>query len=541
MRLRSVLGHAAPALSITGSVLLVASVGVVPGRVGALAAPAAAAQPATCPEPATELEPATVAEVEDLLVGTWVLCGEGSVFGPVAEGEVGVQFLADGRFHRVYEGDDGGLVSAGGLDQEGTWSVADVSLGEVPPRFQVSLLRAGGGNGGPVTFYDGDVDGAELMELLGMDGPVGYVPWTGAEPEPGTPPGGDGPCGPAGDPVALEDEAAIVEAVVGTWILCDGVAPTTSPDGTEVGLQLEADGGWSYVFEQPDGTLVASRGASYEGTWSVSGDPLAITFDILGSGSNVAFPALTESPTVLRLTGMIGPGDYVPWTGAPPIPGPPPDATGECGVPTDVFTPTSAEDLAAQLVGVWVPCDADEPVLGFAFDSAVGFELVEDGRAMRLYRYGYGVMIRGPDAELRGPWTVTDISEANGRPAFQLSVDIGIGGTSGEVYLFDDPTVLRLIGMDGPVDYQRWTGRPPVDVVTYGDDGEVLSGTRPPTTIPNTTSTTVPTEVAGESVVAGGSTTLPRTGTGLGWVVVVAVATTSLGLIALGLARRTTV
>lgn len=349
MRLRSALAHAAPVLSITGAVALVALMVVVPGRAVAWSDAAVASQSDPCTAEGTAVEPTNVAEVEALLVGTWVLCGDASLFGPVADGEVGVQYAPDGSYHRVYEAADGGLISAGGLDQQGTWTVGDDSAAGGTGVFEVSHRRADGGTVGAIASF---FDEPRLMELEGMNGPVGYVPWTGADPEPGVPPGSEGPCGPPGAPVALTTAEDVEGVLVGTWMLCDGVSPLLSPDGSALGFELRADGTWSHVYEGPDGSLIAALGADQEGTWTVVEEQLSIEMRILGSGTAFAFPAMTEDPTVLRLTGMEGFGDYLPWRGAPPVPGPPPgtDTGAGGGSGVDGTTTTVPTEVAGESV-----------------------------------------------------------------------------------------------------------------------------------------------------------------------------------------------
>jgi hypothetical protein len=77
-----------------------------------------------CAEPSEPVVRATVAEAEARLVGTWIRCGDAPSLLACQEGDdIGMEFTADGRFFRIYEGADGALFRPAGLVQEGIWTI----------------------------------------------------------------------------------------------------------------------------------------------------------------------------------------------------------------------------------------------------------------------------------------------------------------------------------------------------------------------------------------------------------------------------------
>jgi hypothetical protein len=126
----------------------------------------------------------SVAQVEELLVGSWIRCGDESGLGPAATGEVGLEVIGD-RFYRLYEGPGGALIRAEGADQEGAVSVIDTSSQAGPGVYQVDLEILGNGtvSAHPVLFTE-----PEALRLWGMSGSGDYRRWSGPPPVPGDPP-----------------------------------------------------------------------------------------------------------------------------------------------------------------------------------------------------------------------------------------------------------------------------------------------------------------------------------------------------------------
>lgn len=98
-----------------------------------------------CGQPVDPVTLTSVGQVEQLLVGAWERCGPTSVFGSVREGEVGVEFTADGRFFRLYRGAGASLVRGAGVGEEGTWTVEDTTAMNGPGFYGVSLRGLDGG------------------------------------------------------------------------------------------------------------------------------------------------------------------------------------------------------------------------------------------------------------------------------------------------------------------------------------------------------------------------------------------------------------
>jgi hypothetical protein len=126
----------------------------------------------------------SVAQVEELLGGSWIRCGGGSALGPAATGEVGFE-VVDGRFYRLYQGSGGTLIRAEGAGQEGVVSVIDTSSQNGPGRYQVDVEVLGIGTmiNQPVFFNE-----PEALRLMGMGGTGDYQRWSGPPPTPGIPP-----------------------------------------------------------------------------------------------------------------------------------------------------------------------------------------------------------------------------------------------------------------------------------------------------------------------------------------------------------------
>ncbi|MDY7101620.1 MAG: hypothetical protein S0880_10570 [Actinomycetota bacterium] len=307
------------------------------------AAPGAGAQegvPSTCPAGGEPVELTSVEQVEELFVGTWIHCDGAAVLAnDTVAGDIGVRFTADGRFHTVYEGPDGGLIYAEGLDQEGDWSVRDADTGDyvveldaLAGRFRWGLVEE---VASPVVTFNGG----------------SYVAWTGDDPVPGVPAEfADEPCGVPTDPVPLPSAAATVELLAGTWIRCSGSSPVFDTPGGDVGIELVEDGTFHLLFEAADGTLVRGEGERREGTWTVVTDPAYTSVDLALSGAST-YPRqafLFETPPFLRLQRQVSTFyDHVRWTGPPPV-----DGSAVASTTTVPTTPATTGTAVADDTGV---------------------------------------------------------------------------------------------------------------------------------------------------------------------------------------------
>ena len=87
------------------------------------------------------LYPATQAEFDAAVTGTWLLCGQPSVFGT---NDAGLRISADGRWNKLQRRADGSLLAASGPGDAGTWESIDVSLMNGRALFQLNLRVDGG-------------------------------------------------------------------------------------------------------------------------------------------------------------------------------------------------------------------------------------------------------------------------------------------------------------------------------------------------------------------------------------------------------------
>ena len=140
------------------------------------AAPTTGAPPGTIPSACgnrvTPIELTSVAQVQDLLVGTWTHCAGGSAIGN-AEGEAGLEFTSDGRFRRLARTTDGTVVPGSGDGQEGSWTVIDATGMNGPGWYQVSLAVDGRGTYHSFsTFFE---TSPTTVRFMGMQGLADYV------------------------------------------------------------------------------------------------------------------------------------------------------------------------------------------------------------------------------------------------------------------------------------------------------------------------------------------------------------------------------
>lgn len=363
--------------------------------------------------------------------------------------------------------------------------------------------------------------------VLAMSGVVAPRPVAGAPAEPASLPQVLQACPEPVDPVELTSLEQVESLLVGTWIRCDGrLLPITEP-ATAVGVEFAADGRFFRVYEE-DGALIRVEGLEQEGTWELLdtsfGDPPQFSSQLnlatLGSGWNFAHPKFFGTPTSLMQTTQM-PGEsaaFVPWTGEPPIPGVPAGiGEGPCGLPTDPIVLDSVDEAERLLVGAWVRCSVT-PAIPPLRASEVGIELAGDGRFFRLYDDGRGGLVRASGGEQEGTWTVADVGSE--RPEnLQVNLTMGDSTRIGQSTLLQQPAHLRF-DFGPSVDYQPWTGPPPVP------------GDPPPEPEPSVPPDEEPPQPAPPPV-----DELPSTGaTGVGAVVALGVLT--LGLALLRLSRR---
>ena len=148
--------------------------------------------------------------------------------------------------------------------------------------------------------------------------------------------------------------------------------------------------------------------------------------------------------------------------------GRPSPASGPCDVLKSPVSLTSVAQVEELLAGSRIRCGG-EPAIGPTATAEVGFEVV-DGRFYRLYQGSGGTLIRAEGADQEGVVSVIDNSSMNGPGSFQVNYEIlGNGTAMFQPVFFNEPDALRLFGMAGTGDYQRWSGPPPTPGVPPKD------------------------------------------------------------------------
>lgn len=191
-----------------------------------------------CSTPADQVTLTSVDQVAGLIAGTWIRCDGPPLFGDGSPGEVGVDVVG-GRFYRLYSADDGSLIRAEGVDQEGTLAILDTTSMNGPGSYQSNWKLLGQGT---AIFTPSFFRTPSVMGLTGMSGASHYERWTGAAPTTGAPPGTiPSACGNRVTPIELTSVAQVQDLLVGTWTHCAGGSAIGNAEG-EAGLEFTSDG-----------------------------------------------------------------------------------------------------------------------------------------------------------------------------------------------------------------------------------------------------------------------------------------------------------
>ena len=400
---------------------------------------------------------------ESVLVGTWIRCSGPSFAGDLVD-DVGIEVTSDGHFYRVFELPDGSLARATGADQEGTWQFIGGQL-------NWSLLGSGTAMTHPKFYTEPTMMYLENFPIEAMY----FVRWDGARPATDQPPADAGACGALADPIEQTSIAHVEELLTGVWVRCAGPVVFVT-QGDAVGVEIAADGRWYMLYEADDGSLIRGEGVDHEGTWWVQGVPPHYEFDaaILGSGGEGAGMTFFASPVrSMRLSTMIGDADYRIWTGDPPVSGVPTGQASECGVFTDLITPTSAEQATEFLIGTWTLCNGISSMFGtLGLEGEVGLEMTADGHYYRLIQQADGSIVRATGTGMEGTWRawINDYSD--------LQVDTQIAGLGTEnslTTIFGSPSGVRFRATGTSADYLRASiPTPPKTMPTTGVDVNVM-------------------------------------------------------------------
>jgi hypothetical protein len=222
-----------------------------------------------CVEPSDPVAATSVEQVEALWVGVWIRCTGSSVFEQLLGDDVGFELAADGRFFRIYEGPGGSLIRPEGVEQEGRWSVIDMTDMNGPGSYETGLDVSGSwGTSVFPTFF-------EAPPSVSIEGIGRYQRWDGAPPTRDLPPDvGESACGQPYGRAELVSVDQIEELLIGSWTLCGDPLPFRPPRADEIGIEFRADGRYARLLRSEDGSVVAGGAPSLEGTWEVrEGDP----------------------------------------------------------------------------------------------------------------------------------------------------------------------------------------------------------------------------------------------------------------------------
>ena len=225
---------------------------------------------------------------------------------------------------------DGSLVRTEGLLEQGTWRVIDTTDMNGPGSYQLDLTTLGSGT--VITHPEFFGTPTQVLQTPHMGGSAAFVPWTGAPPTDGVPPGiGEGPCGLPTDPVDLTSVAQVGQLLVNTWIRCGDDSALGPVLPGEVGLDIDADGRFYRLYDDGQGGLTRTSGDDQEGTWTIvdttaMNQPGSYQLNVTQrQGTRTGHVIVLQQPTHFRF--LADPSaDYQLWTGPAQVPGGSPSA-----------------------------------------------------------------------------------------------------------------------------------------------------------------------------------------------------------------------
>jgi hypothetical protein len=143
--------------------------GVTPSDAGT--GPSAGADPA-CSQPETgPIALRSVDQVQSLIVGRWLLCGDKTIFG--TPNTAGIEFATDGAWYQLYRV-GAALERGAAFDKFGTWEILDHNIpGNGPGAYSVSMVLKTGVSNVPLPIF------AETPQKMRLNdpysGPYDYV------------------------------------------------------------------------------------------------------------------------------------------------------------------------------------------------------------------------------------------------------------------------------------------------------------------------------------------------------------------------------
>lgn len=240
-------------------------------------------------------------------------------------------------------------------------------------------------------------------------------------------------------------------ALIGAWTLC---RPGSAFGSDATGVEIRADGRWSFLTKDSSGKLVRARGWENGGAWTVL-EESQVNFRIEGTGGHTAImqSAFSGDRNFMRLNNngsLIG--DYGRVPGGTTIVDAPPRQGDDCVRDEGGERAMSSEAELRTLVSrVWISCQAES----FWGTTAAGVEIRSDGRWAELVRGPNGTLVRVADGKRSGTWETFDGTGMNGPGWYGLHFFTDEGSRSTYPAFATASSKMRL-GYDGsfqPHDY----------------------------------------------------------------------------------------
>jgi hypothetical protein len=255
-----------------------------------------------CARPEIPLNPSSRELAAELLIGAWIHCSGDTMWSSRPDDDVGIQFGADGTFHRLYRAPNGLLIAGDGIDEYGTWTFGDLETGPTGVSLMIDLQLIGG---------DEVIDRVSFSDVprsFQTSDDTRFQLWDGPDPRVAQPPGHTGgACGRPADPVVTDVSTSLDEVsdlLIGTWIPCGDIIASIP---TDVGVVFEPDGRLILLFRADDGSIIRGDPHGPTRTWELNSDAHGVELDLYsGSDSESALPVFLASPPFLRLWNQAG-------------------------------------------------------------------------------------------------------------------------------------------------------------------------------------------------------------------------------------------